>query len=494
MTSRSLMTGALLSLGLAVLAGCVHNPPKVYGVPATSLSPDKPWSPPARISQAPPPAAAPTPAIPQELLARSQNLTLLDVVDIALRNSPLTAEAWAQARSAAAAYGSQKGNYYPQIQAQANYDRTEGAFANGKISYYQRSYEPQLSLNWLLYNFGGQAAAVDEKRQALISADFSHNAMLQNVTLAVEQAYYQYVAAKALYNAQEETVKEARTNLDAAQAMHKAGVATIADVLQAKTSLAQAQLILDGLEGQIQTTRGALATAMGLPANTPYDVGIPSKEPKTDQAFQAVDKFLAQAEANRPDLSAARALAEKAAAHVRTVKAEGRPSLNGSASLGRIYYDSKSAFGNTYNLGVVLSIPLFTGFTQQYNVIQAKADEDAANASLSSLQQEVTFQVWSSYYQLRTARQQVKTSHDLLESATESHDVALGRYKAGVGSILDLLSAQSALASARAQRVQADVNWYMSLAQLAHDTGTLTVADQHSELAAPVAVEKDKKP
>ncbi|MGA9752065.1 MAG: TolC family protein [Acidobacteriota bacterium] len=494
MTSRSLLTGALLSLGLAALAGCVHNPPKVYGAPATSPSPDKPWTPPAKVLQAPAPAAAPAPAIPQDILERSQNLTLLDVVDIALRNSPLTAEAWAQARSAAAAYGSQKGSYYPQIQAQANYNRAEGSLANGAISYYQRSYEPQLSLSWLLYNFGGQTAAVDEKRQALISADFSHNAMLQNVTLAVEQAYYQYVAAKALYKAQEETVKEAQTNLDAAQAMHKAGVATIADVLQAKTSLAQAQLILDGLEGQIQTTRGALATAMGLPANTPYDVGIPSKEPKTDQTFQAVDKFLAQAEVNRPDLSAARALAEKAAAHVRTVKAEGRPSLNGSASLGRIYYDSKSAFGNTYNLGVVLSIPLFTGFTQQYNVIQAKADEDAANANLSSLQQEVTFQVWSSYYQLRTAKQQVKTSHDLLESATESHDVALGRYKAGVGSILDLLSAQSALASARAQRVQADANWYMALAQLAHDTGTLTVADQHSELAAPVAVEKDKKP
>jgi len=494
MTSRIRLAGALLALGLPLLSGCVHNPPKVYGAPATSSSPATPWTPPAKVLQTPAPAVAPVPSIPPELLKKSQHLTLLDVVDIALRNSPLTAQAWAQARSAAAAYGSQKGSYYPQVSAQANYDRTEGAFANGKISYFQRSYEPQLSLNWLLYNFGGQSAAVDEKRQALISADFSHNAVLQNVVLAVEQAYYQYVAAKALYNAQEESVKEAQTNLDAAQAMHRAGVATIADVLQAKTSLAQAQLTLDGLEGQIQTTRGALATAMGLPANTPYDVGIPSREPKTDQALQAVDRFLAEAEANRPDLASARALAEKAAAHVRTVKAEGRPSLNGSASLGRIYYDSRNAYGNTYNLGVVLSIPLFTGFTQQYNVIQAKADEEAAKANLSSLQQEITYQVWSSYYQLRTARQQVKTSHDLLESATESQHVALGRYKAGVGSILDLLSAQSALASARAQRVQADVNWYMALAQLAHDTGTLTVAGQNSELAAPVAVEKDKKP
>jgi hypothetical protein len=56
------------------------------------------------------------------------------------------------------------------------------------------------------------------------------------------------------------------------------------------------------------------------------------------------------------------------------------------------------------------------------------------------------------------------------------NQVALGRYKAGVGTILDLLSAQSALQSARAQRVQAYSDWFVSLTQLAHDTGTLTVA------------------
>jgi outer membrane protein len=42
-----------------------------------------------------------------------------------------------------------------------------------------------------------------------------------------------------------------------------------------------------------------------------------------------------------------------------------------------------------------------------------------------------------------------------------------------VGSVLDLLSAQSALAGARAQQVLARLEWYTSLAQLAHDSGVL---------------------
>ena len=74
---------------------------------------------------------------------------------------------------------------------------------------------------------------------------------------------------------------------------------------------------------------------------------------------------------------------------------------------------------------------------------------------------------------LRTAATRVATANELLASATQSQDVAQGRYRAGVGSILDLLTAQAALADARAQQVQARWVWYASLATLARDVGLL---------------------
>jgi outer membrane protein TolC len=74
---------------------------------------------------------------------------------------------------------------------------------------------------------------------------------------------------------------------------------------------------------------------------------------------------------------------------------------------------------------------------------------------------------------VRTAAQRVRTAHDLLASAEQSEQVAAGRYKEGVGSILDVLTAQSALALARAQEVQARADWILSVASLAHDTGAL---------------------
>jgi outer membrane protein TolC len=74
---------------------------------------------------------------------------------------------------------------------------------------------------------------------------------------------------------------------------------------------------------------------------------------------------------------------------------------------------------------------------------------------------------------VRTSVQRLRTARDLLASAQQSAEVAQGRYKEGVGTILDVLTAQSALASARAQEVQSRADWLLAVASLAHDTGSL---------------------
>ncbi|MGH8729208.1 MAG: TolC family protein, partial [Burkholderiales bacterium] len=57
----------------------------------------------------------------------------------------------------------------------------------------------------------------------------------------------------------------------------------------------------------------------------------------------------------------------------------------------------------------------------------------------------------------------------------QSAEVALGRYKAGVGTLLDLLTAQSDLATARVQFIQSQLDWYTGLARLAYSRGALSV-------------------
>jgi outer membrane protein TolC len=123
----------------------------------------------------------------------------------------------------------------------------------------------------------------------------------------------------------------------------------------------------------------------------------------------------------------------------------------------------------------VLSFPLFDGFSSRYRTEQAEAQADAAEAQAQGLSQQVALEVWTSYQAAQTAARRVRASKDLLASATQSEQVAAGRYHEGAGSVLDLLAAQSALANARAQDVQARADWLVAMAALARDTGVLDI-------------------
>ena len=425
-------------------------------------------------------ASAPPVGIPEDLLKPGATITLAQVVDIALQNNPLTRASYLQALSAAAQLGSKRAPYYPSVDVAATGTRSNQLSTDPTNPASGDVYGASVEVGYLLLDLGGRAANADDARYALIAADWSHNATIQNVILGVETTYVQYVDAKAQLEAAQASVKSSQTALEAANGRHAAGVGTIADVLQAKTALSQAQLTLQGLEGAVLALRGSLATAMGLPADTPYDVGTLPIDVPLERGVNAVEQLTATARARRPDLAAARALALKADAHVQAVRSEGLPTLSLAAAAGRSYYSPAPAGTPTdsWSAGLVLAFPLFTGFANSYNVEKARADAGVARAQADSLEQQVLLEVWTSYYAFETATQLVRTSRDLLASAEQSERVTFGRYKEGVGTILDLLAAQAALASARSQEIQARAGWFVALAKLAHDTGTAAPLDQ----------------
>ncbi|MDD5563438.1 MAG: TolC family protein [Thermoanaerobaculaceae bacterium] len=459
----------------------------VAGAAAAASPPVPVPASPAREVQLPPqpPAEqAATPAIPADLLRPGATITMAQVVEIALENNPLTRASYLQARSAAALLGSKRAPYYPSLAASVNFTRSNNSFQDPVPGAPENTYGPAVTLSYLLLDLGGRAANVEDARLGLIAADWSHNATIQGVILGVETAYVGYLDAKAQLEAAAVDVKQAQAVLDAATTRHDAGLGTIAEVLQARTALSQAHLSQQAADGQVLALRGALATAMGLPANTPYDVGRLPADVPLDHATGAVEELITTAKVRRPDLEAARALAAKATAHVRSVRSDGLPNLSLAATANRTYFDPSfgTKYRNNWSASALVTVPLFTGFKSTYDIRQAVADAGVASAQADALDQQVVLEVWQSYYSFKTATQLVRTSRDLLASAEESERVALGRYKEGVGTIIDLLTAQAALASARAQEIFARSSWYMALAQLAHDTGTLPPLDQPIEI------------
>jgi len=463
------MHRVLVLAAAAAAVGCSSVGPHGLTDPApVPAAPERP------AVLAPPPAQAmDAPAIPDRLLVDGATFTLADVVDIALRNNPVTRTAYLEALSAAAELGSTRSAYYPRLDLSVDITRTQQSALGGQFDYLQTSYGPTVDLSFLVFDLGGRSADAETARLALLAADWSHTAAVQNVILGVQQTFVAYLNAKAQLEAARASVTQAQTALDAANVRHDAGVATIAEVLQARTAQSQAQLEADRLSGEVLALRGALATAMGLPASTPYDVGNLPNEMPLEFAARAVEDLIEQARTERPDLASARLEAERAEARIRSARAQGLPRLSLGASASRIYFDPAryADYGDSWSARLMLDVPLFTGFATTYNTQKAKDDAAASAARADTLEQQVILQVWTSYYGLQTATQLVRTSRDLLASAEQSERVALGRYREGVGTIIDLLAAQAALADARAQEILARSQWFYALAQLAHDTG-----------------------
>ncbi len=468
---------AQLALLLPLIAGCAAAPPHTRGVAGVAPAADRFWTPPA-AKTAPVEPAATAPTIPPEAIAgRLANLTLAEVVDVALANSPVTRAAWADAKAAAAAYGSARGDRLPTIDGTVGATRTYTGGSAAEAEEYATAYGPGATLSWKVLDFGGRGGRIEAARQAMLAADWTHNAVLQDAIFTVESAFYRYAGAKAVLEANRLSYAEAESSVVAAETRHDVGLATIADVLQARTARAQAKLDLQATEGQVRTTRGALAVSMGFPANVPYDVQIGVPDVPVEGVSQEVDALIARAVAGRPDLLAAQARAQAASARARTARSDLLPSLSLSGSAGRTWTDGEVIGGDEYKdraAGTLaLNLPLFGGFSGRHDLAKARAEADAAAERARGLRQQVVYEIFVAHSDFLTAGERVRTVDELMASARQSEEVARGRYQEGVGDILDLLSAQRALAEARAAQVNARLGWYISLAQLARDAGVL---------------------
>ncbi len=459
------MTGSVLNISLPrfpvtlaclmLLSGAGHGAPDPFKMDRRVLVPRP-------VSQEP--MAAPCQPPSADTL-----LTLTQVVDEALCHNPRTREAWANARAQASLAGVAQAAYLPSLNASLGIGRRYSEMEGNNQNAEQNT--ASLTLSYLLYDFGGRAANLENSRQLLEALLATQDATRQNVFLSALQAFYQVHATEAAVQAARESEQAAQESFKAAEARYLAGAATPADKLQAQTAYSQAMLNRIKAEGNFKNAQGVLANVMGRDAYTPVRL-MPIEARFPEQRFeQNLETLVAMAKARRPDLLAAEARYKAAQASIAAVRAEGMPAL--SLGITPSYQSLDGVSSQTGSLGLTLNIPLFTGFANSYQIRAAEARLEASAAQREQLAQQVALDVWQAYQNLITATHALRTTADLLASALASEQVALGRYKAGVGNILDLLNAQSALANARLQRIQSAFDWHIARASLAQAMGQM---------------------
>lgn len=420
-------------------------------------------------------------ATPCQWNQQAASLDLSEVVDRALCRNPQTREAWANARYQAAQVGMAESAYLPAVNFSLSGSRNSStAMGGGDLNYSQTA--TTLSFSYLLYDFGGRAAALENAWQVMAASNASQDATLQAVFLAAVQAYYQWHAAQAAVMAARESERASQESLKGAVARYQAGTATPADKLQAQTAASQATLTRIRAEGDAKNAQGNLANIMGLAADQPIVIAAPSDIQPDAQFEGKVKDLIETAKRWRPDLAAAEAQVMAARSAIDAARATGMPSISLFANRNDTHNSlTDPTHGNV--IGIAVNIPIFSGFNTTYRVRAAEAQLDVKAAQRDRLALQVTLDVWRAYQALITETQAIRAATDLLASATQSAQVAEGRYRAGVGGILDLLNAQSALASARQQHIQELYNWRLARVTLGQAMGQLDFAALETKAA-----------
>jgi len=389
------------------------------------------------------------------------------VTESALCNNPQTKEVYASAKAQAAQVGVARSLFFPSVTDTLSVTENKNRATN-----YSNATN-RIVASYLLYDFGSRDANLENANELLRAASATQNATVQTVLLAAVNAFYQVHATRAVLNASIDAERLYQESFKSAEAKYLAGVATPADKLQAQTSFANATLTKLKNEGALKIAYGNLANIMGVPANINFQIADSQLDVVPELVDQDIEALIEQARLQRPDLIASEAQLKASLAKIEAVKADAKPKVRIDASN---QYDENllgQTSQNTSQIGIFLSIPLFEGYKPTYLIRSAEATAELNASKRDQLKLQVSLDVWTAYQNLKTANESIIASNVLVSSAEESSRVALGRYKEGVGNIIDTLNAQSALANAKQQKIQSVLNWNIARTTLAQSIGVL---------------------
>lgn len=407
-------------------------------------------------------------ALPCTAALPASPLALSDALDFALCNQPQTRVAWAQVRAQEAARAQAAGALLPSATLAADWQRDQTRAAG--LERENNALGASLRLAYTLFDFGQREARLASADATLAAAGHARDTTFAQVWLNTAQRYFNVARTVSQIEAARAAEKAAQVSLAAAENRARVGSATQLDVLQARASLAQATLNRIKAEGQLDLSRGLLAQAMGIsPQVLPPIRNIPADLPLLPIPESELGQLLDEAMRERPEVRQALASIDAAEASIRAARASGLPSLSLGAGLNASRSDNLNQYGNS--IGLTLSVPLDINGITRAQVQQAQAQRDAQAASLDVTKRSVESDAWQSFYNLRLALETVGSAQAVEANTGRAADAALARYEAGISSILDVLSAQTAHANAQQQLTAARFDWLTARASLAWALG-----------------------
>lgn len=328
------------------------------------------------------------------------------------------------------------------------------------------SYTASATVNQLLFDFGYTRNLVRQARFLETAAGANLTRVQADLVLQVKGAFYNYIQTQRLVEVAEQNLANQREHLEQARGRFDAGIGLPADVTRSETAVSEAIFNLAQARTNAQVARVNLATLMGIDPRIPLEAA-PSHEP----APEAVDPqyFFNRALEVRPEIAQLNATIQANQAGLEAAQNLNSPTL--TAALGVNRFGAASFYQDQVNLTLGVGFDVLDGGARAGRVKEAQANVTSAEAQLQGVRERVVAEVARAWLNLETAEQRVAAATAQEANARETLRLATGRYRAGLGILLDVLDAQQALVTAETNRVNAEAVVELARATLNHAIG-----------------------
>jgi outer membrane protein len=401
-------------------------------------------------------------------IKQDEILTLSRCIDIALKQNPNIIASEGTVETNRSRVGEARSAYYPQLSAQASYGRLRSASgpSAGPLVWTApvNTAVGSVTLNQNILDFGKTSSQVNISKYNLESSRSDLSSTQDTIILNVKQAYYGVLQAGRNRDVAADVLKQFQLHLDQAQGFYDVGTKAKIDVIKAEVDLSNAKLSVINAENALKIAWVTLNNAMGTPDAPNYTI---EDNLSFQQYTTTLEEATARAFENRPDLKSISAKRRAAEENISLQRSGYYPVLSGNASYAKSEVDVPSNTAtNTWDVGVALTFPLFSGFLTSHQVAEAKANLYVLKANEESLRQQILLDVRQAYLNLQASEASIATAELASRQAKENLDLANGRYAAGVGSPIEVSDAFATYVAAQANYTGALSNYKIAQANI----------------------------
>jgi len=413
------------------------------------------------------------PTTPSQVkLERSNPVTLEELLDLVEKNNSDVIQARIAVERARAVLQESEAGRSPTVSGSLQYSYNDSAQArlsniNNNLSNNTISnpLSGTLGINYNIFDSGVNDNSIRASENNLRIAESELSRAKQVVRLSIVTAYYNLQNTDETIRIRLKAVENSQKSLEDTKSRERAGVGTKFDVLQSEVQLANAKQELLNAEAAQLVARRELARQINYPGT--LDITAADKIAPVSEWKLPIEETILLAVRNRAELDIRKLEREVARDRASTALARLGPQVSVFANLNTASeFSSGGGIGTGYQLGARLDWSLYDGGRASAQVNQFKADQALAEVRFEQAARQARYDVEESYINQRSRFQQIETAAIAVKQAEEALRLARLRLDAGVGTQLEVITAESDLTRADVNRVQAIIGYNQSRANL----------------------------